>query len=126
MALHSGIGFSKILVIAGTGYTTTVLFNNHKLSDLLGEKLFSEARERNKISRVKRERASIDNGVLVRRCRRYRRRTRHRARTPWRGPQRSSMERQMPSHFPSPYSWGHPWVQVGGVAPDKPLDSAVL
>ncbi|XP_060966038.1 uncharacterized protein LOC115719896 isoform X2 [Cannabis sativa] len=64
MALHSGIGFSKILVIAGTGYTTTVLFNNHKLSDLLGEKLFSEARERNKISRVKRERASIDNGVL--------------------------------------------------------------
>lgn len=21
---------------------------------------------------------------------------------------------------------GHPWVQVGGVAPDKPLDSAVL
>ena len=21
---------------------------------------------------------------------------------------------------------GHPWVQVGGLAPDKPLDSAVL
>lgn len=21
---------------------------------------------------------------------------------------------------------GHPWVRVGGVAPDKPLDSAVL
>ncbi|KAF4358052.1 hypothetical protein G4B88_009615 [Cannabis sativa] len=37
MALHSGIGFSKILVIAGTGYTATVLLNNHKLSDLLGE-----------------------------------------------------------------------------------------
>lgn len=24
------------------------------------------------------------------------------------------------------YSAGHPWVQVDGVAPDKPLDSAVL
>lgn len=21
---------------------------------------------------------------------------------------------------------GHPWIQIGGVAPDKPLDSAVL
>jgi len=24
------------------------------------------------------------------------------------------------------YIAGHPWVQVDGVAPDKPLDSAVL
>ncbi|WVZ20979.1 hypothetical protein V8G54_008301 [Vigna mungo] len=24
------------------------------------------------------------------------------------------------------FTYGHPWVQVGGVAPDKPLDSAVL
>ncbi|POO00014.1 hypothetical protein TorRG33x02_041410 [Trema orientale] len=37
MAMQSGLGVSKILILAGTGYTATVLLNNHKLSDLLGE-----------------------------------------------------------------------------------------
>ncbi|XP_054823253.1 uncharacterized protein LOC129321501 isoform X2 [Prosopis cineraria] len=37
MALQSGIGFSKILIIAGAGYTGTVLFKNGKLSELIGE-----------------------------------------------------------------------------------------
>lgn len=37
MAMQSGIGLSKILVLAGAGYTTTILLKNNKLSDLLGE-----------------------------------------------------------------------------------------
>ncbi|XP_028804605.1 uncharacterized protein LOC114759569 isoform X1 [Neltuma alba] len=37
MALQSGVGFSKILIIAGAGYTGTVLFKNGKLSELIGE-----------------------------------------------------------------------------------------
>ncbi|TKY62182.1 hypothetical protein E2542_SST12038 [Spatholobus suberectus] len=37
MAMQSGIGISKILVIAGAGYTGTVLIKNGKLSDLIGE-----------------------------------------------------------------------------------------
>ncbi|KAI9126318.1 hypothetical protein K1719_002739 [Acacia pycnantha] len=37
MALQSGIGFSKILIIAGAGYTGTILMKNGKLSDLIGE-----------------------------------------------------------------------------------------
>ncbi|KAL5553926.1 hypothetical protein UlMin_041327 [Ulmus minor] len=37
MAMQSGIGVSKILVLAGAGYTTTVLFQNGRLADLLGE-----------------------------------------------------------------------------------------
>ncbi|KAL1293988.1 uncharacterized protein [Arachis hypogaea] len=37
MAMQSGIGFSKILIIAGAGYTSTVLIKNGKLSDLIGE-----------------------------------------------------------------------------------------
>ncbi|RZC28426.1 hypothetical protein D0Y65_000421 [Glycine soja] len=37
MAMQSGIGVSKILIIAGAGYTGTVLIKNGKLSDLIGE-----------------------------------------------------------------------------------------
>ncbi|XP_027360349.1 uncharacterized protein LOC113868712 isoform X2 [Abrus precatorius] len=37
MAMQSGIGISKVLVIAGAGYTGTVLIKNGKLSDLIGE-----------------------------------------------------------------------------------------
>ncbi|CAB4264558.1 unnamed protein product [Prunus armeniaca] len=37
MAMQSGIGFSKILILAGAGYTSTVLLKNGKLSDLIGE-----------------------------------------------------------------------------------------
>ncbi|KAK4792252.1 hypothetical protein SAY86_022687 [Trapa natans] len=37
MAMHSGLGISKILILAGAGYTGTILLNNGKLSDLLGE-----------------------------------------------------------------------------------------
>ncbi|KAK4263412.1 hypothetical protein QN277_028822 [Acacia crassicarpa] len=37
MALQSGIGVSKILIIAGAGYTGTILMKNGKLSDLIGE-----------------------------------------------------------------------------------------
>ncbi|WVZ10857.1 hypothetical protein V8G54_015387 [Vigna mungo] len=37
MAMHSGIGISKILFIAGAGYTGTVLIKNGKLSDLIGD-----------------------------------------------------------------------------------------
>ncbi|KAF3431416.1 hypothetical protein FNV43_RR26147 [Rhamnella rubrinervis] len=37
MAVQTGIGFSKILVLAGAGYTGTILLKNNKLSDLLGE-----------------------------------------------------------------------------------------
>ncbi|XP_061338781.1 uncharacterized protein LOC133285550 isoform X2 [Gastrolobium bilobum] len=37
MAMQSGIGISKILIIAGAGYTGTVLIKNGKLSDLLAE-----------------------------------------------------------------------------------------
>ncbi|WJX56100.1 hypothetical protein P8452_41790 [Trifolium repens] len=37
MAMHSGIGISKVLFIAGAGYTGTILFKNGKLSDIIGE-----------------------------------------------------------------------------------------
>ncbi|RZC23024.1 hypothetical protein D0Y65_002733 [Glycine soja] len=37
MAMQSGIGVSKILIIAGAGYTSTVLIKTGKLSDLIGE-----------------------------------------------------------------------------------------
>lgn len=37
MAYHSGIGISKVLFIAVTGYTGTVLIKNGKLSDLIGD-----------------------------------------------------------------------------------------
>ncbi|CAI8604488.1 unnamed protein product [Vicia faba] len=37
MAMQSGIGISKILFIAGAGYTGTVLIKNGKLSDIIGE-----------------------------------------------------------------------------------------
>ncbi|XP_057448309.1 uncharacterized protein LOC130739871 isoform X2 [Lotus japonicus] len=37
MAMQSGIGMSKILIIAGAGYTSTVLIKNGKLSDLIGD-----------------------------------------------------------------------------------------
>nr|KYP65832.1 hypothetical protein KK1_012100 [Cajanus cajan] len=37
MAMQSGIGISKILIIAGAGYTGTVLIKNGKLSDLIGD-----------------------------------------------------------------------------------------
>ncbi|XP_027914266.1 uncharacterized protein LOC114173830 isoform X2 [Vigna unguiculata] len=36
MAMQSGIGISKILFIAGAGYTGTVLIKNGKLSDIIG------------------------------------------------------------------------------------------
>ncbi|KAK7274744.1 hypothetical protein RIF29_15842 [Crotalaria pallida] len=37
MAVQSGLGISKVLLIAGAGYTGTVLIKNGKLSDLIGE-----------------------------------------------------------------------------------------
>ncbi|XP_052184815.1 uncharacterized protein LOC127796619 [Diospyros lotus] len=37
MAMQTGIGFSKILILVGAGYTSTVLFQNGKLSDVLGD-----------------------------------------------------------------------------------------
>ncbi|CAK8540212.1 unnamed protein product [Lathyrus sativus] len=37
MAMQSGIGISKILFIAGAGYTGTILIKNGKLSDIIGE-----------------------------------------------------------------------------------------
>ncbi|XP_031386344.1 uncharacterized protein LOC116199902 [Punica granatum] len=37
MAMQSGVGLSKILVLAGAGYTGTILFKNGKLSDIFGE-----------------------------------------------------------------------------------------
>ncbi|KFK33457.1 hypothetical protein AALP_AA5G015900 [Arabis alpina] len=37
MAMQSGIGLSKILVLAGAGYTSTILIKNGKMADILGE-----------------------------------------------------------------------------------------
>ncbi|KAB2053259.1 Exostosin-2 [Gossypium arboreum] len=37
MAMQTGVGFSKILILAGAGYTGTILLKNGKLSDMLGE-----------------------------------------------------------------------------------------
>lgn len=37
MALQTGIGLGRIIFIVGAGYTGTVLFQNGKLSDILGE-----------------------------------------------------------------------------------------
>lgn len=37
MALHTGIGLGRIIFIIGAGYTGTVLFQNGKLSDVVGE-----------------------------------------------------------------------------------------
>ncbi|XP_022945380.1 uncharacterized protein LOC111802221 [Cucurbita pepo subsp. pepo] len=37
MAMHTGIGVSKILILVGAGYTSTILLKNGKLSDVLGE-----------------------------------------------------------------------------------------
>ncbi|KAK4846027.1 hypothetical protein QYF36_012214 [Acer negundo] len=37
MAMHTGISVSRLLILAGAGYTGTVLVNNGKLSDVLGE-----------------------------------------------------------------------------------------
>ncbi|KAL2501570.1 hypothetical protein Fot_35418 [Forsythia ovata] len=37
MAMNAGLGFSKILILVGAGYTGTVLLKNGKLSDVLGE-----------------------------------------------------------------------------------------
>ncbi|KAL9995542.1 hypothetical protein Hdeb2414_s0009g00306451 [Helianthus debilis subsp. tardiflorus] len=37
MAMQTGMGFSKIIFIVGAGYTSTLLLNNGKLSELLGE-----------------------------------------------------------------------------------------
>ncbi|XP_023637792.1 uncharacterized protein LOC17887037 [Capsella rubella] len=37
MAMQSGIGLSKILILAGAGYTSTILVKNGKMSDILGE-----------------------------------------------------------------------------------------
>ncbi|XP_019156766.1 PREDICTED: uncharacterized protein LOC109153324 [Ipomoea nil] len=37
MAMQAGMGLSKIVFLLGAGYTTTVLLNNGKLSNVLGE-----------------------------------------------------------------------------------------
>ncbi|KAG5521152.1 hypothetical protein RHGRI_033639 [Rhododendron griersonianum] len=37
MAMQTGIGFSKIIILVGAGYTSTLLFKNGKLSDVLGD-----------------------------------------------------------------------------------------
>ncbi|KAL5722627.1 hypothetical protein ACHQM5_006127 [Ranunculus cassubicifolius] len=36
MAMHAGIGISRLLLLAGAGYSGTVMLSNGKLSDLLG------------------------------------------------------------------------------------------
>ncbi|KAI3792300.1 hypothetical protein L2E82_06175 [Cichorium intybus] len=37
MAMQAGIGFSRIIILVGAGYTGTLLIKNGKLSDVLGE-----------------------------------------------------------------------------------------
>ncbi|CAL5333394.1 unnamed protein product [Camellia sinensis] len=37
VAMQIGIGLSKILILVGAGYTSTILVKNDKLSDILGE-----------------------------------------------------------------------------------------
>ncbi|XP_042981171.1 uncharacterized protein LOC122310952 isoform X2 [Carya illinoinensis] len=37
MAMQAGMGLSRILILVGAGYTGTIMLNNGKLSDLLGE-----------------------------------------------------------------------------------------
>ncbi|CAK9173432.1 unnamed protein product [Ilex paraguariensis] len=37
MAMQAGMGVSKILILVGAGYTSTILIKNGKLSDILGE-----------------------------------------------------------------------------------------
>ncbi|CAH2045718.1 unnamed protein product [Thlaspi arvense] len=37
MAMQSGIGLSRILILAGAGYTSTILVKNGKMADILGE-----------------------------------------------------------------------------------------
>ncbi|CAN8291634.1 unnamed protein product [Cochlearia groenlandica] len=37
MAMQAGVGVSRILLLAGAGYTGTIMMKNGKLSDLLGE-----------------------------------------------------------------------------------------
>ncbi|CAL5418240.1 unnamed protein product [Camellia sinensis] len=37
MAMQTGIGLSKVLILVGAGYTSTILVKNGKLSDILGE-----------------------------------------------------------------------------------------
>ncbi|XP_062160905.1 uncharacterized protein LOC133868095 [Alnus glutinosa] len=37
MALQTGMGLSRILILVGAGYTSTILIKNGKFSDLLGE-----------------------------------------------------------------------------------------
>ncbi|XP_034689199.1 uncharacterized protein LOC117917072 isoform X2 [Vitis riparia] len=37
MAMQTGVGVSKILILVGAGYTSTILLKNGKLSDILGE-----------------------------------------------------------------------------------------
>lgn len=37
MAMQSGIGLSRILILAGAGYISTILVKNGKMADLLGE-----------------------------------------------------------------------------------------
>ncbi|CAH9142106.1 unnamed protein product [Cuscuta epithymum] len=37
MAMQAGMGFSKIVILLGAGYTTTLLVKNGKLSDVLAE-----------------------------------------------------------------------------------------
>ncbi|KAG5385532.1 hypothetical protein IGI04_037002 [Brassica rapa subsp. trilocularis] len=37
MAMQAGVGLSRILIIAGAGYTGTIMMKNGKLSDILGE-----------------------------------------------------------------------------------------
>ncbi|KAG7032194.1 hypothetical protein SDJN02_06237 [Cucurbita argyrosperma subsp. argyrosperma] len=37
MAMQTGVGLSKILILVGAGYSSTILLKNGKLSDVLGE-----------------------------------------------------------------------------------------
>jgi len=37
MALQTGMGLSRVLILVGAGYTSTILIKNGKFSDLLGE-----------------------------------------------------------------------------------------
>ncbi|KAI8013674.1 hypothetical protein LOK49_LG05G02241 [Camellia lanceoleosa] len=37
VAMQTGMGLSKILILVGAGYTSTILVKNDKLSDILGE-----------------------------------------------------------------------------------------
>ncbi|GMP81230.1 hypothetical protein CsSME_00036009 [Camellia sinensis var. sinensis] len=43
--MQTGMGLSKILILVGAGYTSTILVKNSKLSDILGMEKNGESSE---------------------------------------------------------------------------------